>query len=141
MQGREVKYRAHVHQLGWVVEVVAIDFSLREVELDMTRTGDTAYYRFDEIDLIKYTGLRDKNGKEIYEGDILRWTKRQYTSCSREEIESEEIQEVIVYWNETMWALAGDDRGYLLMPYLVEPDAFEVIGNIYENPELLEVGD
>ena len=70
----------------------------------------------DEIELMQFTGILDKNGREIYEGDIVRWDGYphgvQYTR--------------IVEWvNEEAMFLPNN------MPHSVE-----VIGNIYEHPEL-----
>ncbi|WP_312507681.1 YopX family protein [Lysinibacillus sp.] len=70
----------------------------------------------------QYTGLMDKNGKEIYEGDIV-----QFKSI-RDIIERYEVE----YTNYGEWAI-GMHR--LSMRF----KSCEVIGNIYENPELLEV--
>lgn len=73
------------------------------------------------------TGLKDKNGKEIYEGDILRgWG-------TYDLLVNIEGGHVIIKWfdNEPV-------EDYLTNTY-IEDDGLEVVGNIYENPELLEV--
>ena len=74
----------------------------------------------EDIDLMQYTGIEDKNGKEIYEGDILR-AKMQGDWYVGE-----------VNFGEGMWFGAKD---YL---YQAVKNEAEVIGNIYENPELIK---
>jgi len=78
-------------------------------------------------DLMQYTGLKDKNGKEIYEGDILNMTYHGSVSIVEPEIK----------------VIVGFERG----SFIIEENgislgkigrSLEVIGNIYENPELLE---
>ena len=85
------------------------------------------------LDLMQYTGLKDKNGVEIYEGDIViayEYHPEVVGSCPFED------KGIIIYNN-----IHG---GYYLevneesATPLMMPDALEVIGNIYENPELLE---
>ena len=78
--------------------------------------------------LMQYTGLKDKNGREIYERDILSFGKRSHTKlpCLYK-----------VYWNDDnasfdIWDLRHNTWGGQVA------SCGEVIGNIYENPELLE---
>lgn len=75
--------------------------------------------------LMQYTELKDKNGKEIYEGDLL---------------EDGELILEVFFENGSFLVLHVGDTGFMcgddLMSYC---DTRKVIGNIYENPELLEV--
>ena len=69
----------------------------------------------------QFTGLTDKNGKRIFEGDIIEWDELEWGSKHRE----------AVTWDYTILAMRKDDWG----------EWCEVIGNIHDNPELLEVED
>ena len=80
--------------------------------------------------LMQYTGLKDKEGKEIYEGDILQTPMR-----IRGKIK---IETNVVVWECGAFYL-GVDLEYLLSDY--SEDMVEVIGNIYKNPELFKEGE
>ena len=71
--------------------------------------------------LMQYTGLHDKNGKEIYEGDILKGTFYGFPM-------PEYDYAFQIYWDEK-------EKGFMASYF--EPSECEVIGNIYDNPELL----
>lgn len=113
---REIKFRAW--DLVNVVEDVSIDGKYWFKENNGQRGG---YYDVQVYPLMQYTGLKDKNDKEIYEGDILT--------------------------NNQVVEFLEDLGGWYAMPYRMRLDRYwlkeegggmEVIGNIYENPELLE---
>jgi uncharacterized phage protein (TIGR01671 family) len=80
-----------------------------------------------EVCLMQFTGLHDKNGKEIYEGDIIEYTIFDYEGNDTQKVGQVNIGEGDFSW----WC--GDN--YLAV--VSKDDEREVIGNIYENPELL----
>ena len=80
----------------------------------------------DKIELTQYTGLHDKNGKEIYEGDILKVIYNNKT----------EIFEVRYDEENTCFRMYYENLKFLDFT-IEEIDLYEVIGNIYENSELL----
>lgn len=90
--------------------------------------------------LMQYTGLKDKNGKEIYEGDIVKYKDENCEKCG---ISHKKSAEVI--WHEMgFWALSGGlgqlsvNRSNIEKGSIIEQfNYLEIIGNIYENPELL----
>lgn len=98
-------------------------FSYEEVQVRYNK--EWLWLQKDEYILLQYTGLKDKNNKEIYEGDIVhsKWVDIE-CQCG------EEYTGIITYEKGAFWlqtTLDGYDTNWL-----------EVIGNIHENPELLE---
>ena len=90
--------------------------------------GDwTEFCDMDKIELMQYTGLNDKNDREIYEGDIIEFLENE---------SGETWTAKIVFENLAFKALDVEDECY---EYDFDDLAdIEVIGNIYENPELLK---
>jgi len=81
----------------------------------------------------QYTGLTDKNGKKIFEGDILKFYG--------EDGDEESYTKYEVIWLENGWHAQDVHRLYMadtLSPLSWVKEHFEVIGNIYDNSELLE---
>jgi uncharacterized phage protein (TIGR01671 family) len=136
---REIKVRAYhrVEEGEW--DEVADDWKYQ-------MNYDLAFEYYEPINdllnqvenVMQFTGLKDKNRKEIFEGDVVNAVELGIDDnfCKTQEIFSQRIAEV--YWDELIagWGLRAEsfERGCVPMCHL---DEFEVIGNIYENPELL----
>lgn len=118
--GTSMAYVRPLHLLRY-----ADDVSFTDGEIDHGR-----YVEADAVDLMQFTGLKDKNGVEIYGGD---WVPSRYFGIPME-----------VYWDQGQcgWELRSGDghvTEHLLDLSRPEDGAFtwEVIGNIHENPDLL----
>lgn len=81
--------------------------------------------------LMQYTGLKDKNGKEIYEGDIVYCQTKYGKAKAKIEFFNGKF---VAYWNSVI----THPKNGLCIKYYDINTKFEVIGNIYENKELLE---
>jgi len=77
----------------------------------------------EDIEVMQYTGLHDKNGKEIYEGDIVRHSRQ-----------ASVVGEIKYYEGAFV---VGECLTDFAMIEFNAPKYLEIIGNIYENPELL----
>ena len=89
----------------------------------------------DEYIVEQYTGLKDANGKEIYEGDILAWHSNIYRKHD---------WVGFVLYRGAGFAVQESDKSYSSPEWLdcacrKDANIIEVIGNIHDNPELLEV--
>lgn len=80
--------------------------------------------------LMQFTGLKDKNGKEIYEGDIVKILGGEYEQGFYEWDEIVQIKDLIY-----------DGFNLMMTISQIGNQAIEVIGNIYENPDLLKGAD
>lgn len=81
--------------------------------------------------LMQFTGLKDKNDKEIYESDIIKYCF--WSDCNTNP--KREWKEGIIFWNDKKlcWDIEGTINGIY-----GTPKYYEIIGNIYENSDLLK---
>jgi len=137
---REIKFRAWIdNELLSHEQLIDMDQETHAIYTIITNEE-----KEDGVSFMQYTGLKDKNGKEIYEGDIIYWEIdngvgiESYTAIVKW---SENLVEE--GWNQTYKWLVGYTGNYYRGSYdeLSTPaaynDALQIIGNIYENPELL----
>ena len=128
------KFRAWHNELGRMMSISDMWFnvdSLGEIGLNDAVMNDYITVSPDEIELMQSTGLKDKNGKEIFEGDIVDYKGR----------------EAVVKWHGSYASFIYrfvdglKERVSEWDPLFLACYHFAVIGNIYENPEFLEVKD
>ncbi|EME8099561.1 hypothetical protein M3995_002334 [Enterococcus faecium] len=126
------KFRLYDQIFKKIREVTDIDWSLGIVGTQ----GGAIEYELDDIELMQSTGLKDKNGVEIFEGDLV--------SISVQNGFDYLDNKVCVVKNSIghsglVCATVDEDLEYRIFnTELFEEYTYEVIGNIYENSELLE---
>lgn len=115
-------------------DILAIDYENKEIvtqqvyfENGLPDDRDIYCYDFDEIELMQSTGLKDKNGKEVFIGDIVKCTR----GCLHEVYLEKEYSGTFIGGMPAVY-LKGFGDGYAWTEYE------EIIGNIYENLEFLE---
>ena len=133
-----LKFRAYIKSINKVVDVLKIDFKSNTLLLDidsdeMIPKSDYWWYEttlnFEDVEIMQSTGLFDKNGKEIFEGDIIDvGTRIPFLNKIQRDEETAYLKLVPLdkRWTESYFTNFEDKSRY------------EVIGNIYENKELLE---
>lgn len=132
---RDIKFRCWDTENKEMLEVQELDYEDSYNGQPMIRTTMYSdYFDTEDMILMQYVGLKDKNGKEIYEGDIVKF---------RFKDDREEFPDLIGYieYQTTFTAFRIMSNQGSFKIDITEIKFIEVIGNIYENPELLEKGE
>jgi len=135
---REIKFRAwHKERKAWISGRQPDSDDLFVEETDEDDHGYSITH-WTETVIMQFTGLSDKNGKEIYEGDILVGEGYPYFD------EGERNYVAVVEWcfagfHYVKYCVNPNKRGISdgINEQLEEGDYFSVIGNIFETPDLL----
>ena len=128
---REIKFRAWLKEDKKMVNVETMDFTDKSMQYLKRSEIINAYIlrreSDDDVELMQYTGVKDKNGKEIYEGDILFFR--------------DENMKYVVVWQDAAFIIKSIEiRKYSeKMCWLDDTEiCCEIVENIYENKKLLE---
>lgn len=105
-------------------------------------------HKIEDCILLQYTGLKDKNVKEIYEGDIIQLINEDFEEikvvCEFGKVKRQIFDNLVEITGFYFKRLCDDRKTFpILNNYLGKHDLelFEVIGNMHDNPELLEVAN
>ena len=115
------KFRAWDKRRQRMIEVTSINFRDGNIQ-EETRYAVNRELYLDDVVLMQYTGLKDQEGTEIYEGDVVNYFVKSNS---------------IIEWKNGGFIIKRviDGAYELIQSRIAE---IEVLGNIYENPELLE---
>lgn len=136
LMSREVKFRIWDKTSNRMLyqddfERVELDTKNKMVSLVRSETIESSYvldYEDSiEAEIMQYTGLKDKNGKKVYEDDIIQYSHKAVGMILRK-----------VRMKYGMWGIEGIVKGTQIPFANILESEYEVIGNIHENPELLE---
>lgn len=122
--------KVYIKGLDVVLPAEVINYHEKTVEVYFNDNADNVPYKFNEVEFIYGTGFIDKNGKEIESGDILKTEFEDVVS-----IKFHNFYGFYAIKDDVRRYFAEEDVDYELREILSKT---EVIGNIYENKELLE---
>ena len=124
---REIKFRAWLKEERKMVNVETLFIGINRLCFGNSKTEDLFFRDFEEVELMQYTGLKDKNSKEIYEKDII--------SCNK-------YKNVVVFFENGCFKVRypkNDTTNIICtLDTFLEKYKCKISGNIYENFELLE---
>ena len=132
------KFRAWIKEEKCFADYIeSIRYYSKEIDLCWGGVCESDCFDFEGIELMQSTGLFDKNGKEIFEGDIVKRYRNPLFKAEWEyQIETVVKREACLLLDKKFGKNSATMR--FGSPF-AKSDLLEVIGNVYQNPELLEV--
>lgn len=128
---RQIKFRAYLKDTNEMVKVGAMDWDEEGNLLCLNYPKGKDYFGYEnDIALMQYTNFKDKDGREIYEGDVVKYYNNLYQ----------------VIWTTPGFCISRIHPNKFELELIANTDkkpemikaSLEIVGNIYENPELLE---
>ena len=128
---REIKFRAWLKEDKKMENVKTLDFTDKTIRCLKKNEFINAYLlrrvSFDDVELMQYTGLKDKNGKEIYENDLI--------SCNK-------YKNIVVFFEngcfKVKYSKNDTTNVTCTLDTFLEKYKCKISGNVYENKNLLE---
>ena len=128
---REIKFRAWLKEDKKMENVKTMDFTDKTIRCLKKNEFINAYLlrrvSFDDVELMQYTGLKDKNGKEIYENDLI--------SCNK-------YKNIVVFFEngcfKVKYSKNDTTNVTCTLDTFLEKYKCKISGNVYENKNLLE---
>jgi len=117
---RELKFRAYYQKVTDDKFIIEGEYTMK----DLTDKG--ILFDQERIHWVEFTGFKDSRGEEIYEGDIVA-------------VENEGAEITVCKFNVGGWILEDNAGGHWTRQLYHQSERLEIWGNIYENPELVEL--
>lgn len=127
-----MKFKMFIKTTRKMYQVGKIDFEKERVYLKNGDSYTQSYFNFDDVILIPFTGIYDREGNEVYNGDIIEYRVGRFvdmTLVKWGKVEFSFLKRTRISANKVSWK-----RG----TYQGIHNYGKVIGNMYQNPELLE---
>lgn len=137
------KFRAYIKGSKKLLAITEINFQQRTLYVKGFKYGSPETYTFEEVELVQCTGLKDKNGKLMYEGDIVRHELIETLELFTEEKSEIKLAESQIIFNlETASFRLGISQRFKIhyndVFAICAYKHIEVIGSIYDNSDLVE---
>lgn len=135
---RILKFRAWDKEKSKMILTDEAQYTITGAEFKDTKAGNLQWFfghcAVHKVDIMQFTGLLDKHGTEIYEGDIVEYKNIEESGIAVVR-PIDETPNLCFFWvNQNI----KDPSGYSSVYYFGCASELEIIGNIHENPELAE---